>query len=218
MGAEVTDTQDEHLGKVENIIVDLNSSRVVVLIVSTGGSLRMANEVSAIPAQAFRYDPDQRTLQLNTSREALRTTPHFKPDQWPSVANSDRIETVYNAYNIPPYRDGPAADNTAENVRDRSGDTLTPLDQGTSASDRAITTRIRREIMARRELSMDAHNIKIITVDGHVTLRGPVKSWEEEQTIIEIAKNAVTQDTKVTNQIQTIREPVKTKSNSPLDQ
>jgi hypothetical protein len=206
---------------VQNIIVDLTMSRIVVLIVSTGEFLGMGNEVSAIPAQAFHYDMDRNILQLSTSREALRSTPHFKPDQWPRVASSERVEDVYNAYNIPPYRDWTEADNTAQNVRDRVGGIVTPMDQGNSASDRAITARIRREIRARPDMSIDAQNIKIITIGGHVTLRGSVKNEEEEQTIIEIAKNAVKQDaavppdTKVTNQIQTITEPVPSKNNLP---
>jgi osmotically-inducible protein OsmY len=112
---------------------------------------------------------------------------------------------VYNAYHVPPY-ETVTADDTAQNVRDRSGGTVTPFDQGTSASDRAITAHIRREIMSRPELSIDAQNIKIITTDGRVTLRGPVRNQEEEQKIIEIARNAVAENAKVTNQIQTIDE------------
>ena len=83
------------------------------------------------------------------------------------------------------------------------------LNSGTSAADRALSARIRREIMAREDLSIDAQNVKIITINGQVTLRGPVQNLTEEQTIIQIARNAVTQDAKVTNQIQTISPPPK---------
>lgn len=209
IGAPVQNTQDERLGKIENVIVDVADGRVVVLIVSTGGFLGMGNEVSAIPSQAFRYTADPSTLHLSATREALKSSPHFKPDQWPGVANPERVAMVYDAYHIPPYQNPTDADNTAQNVRDRSGSNVTPTDQGTSASDRAITVRIRRAIMSRSDLSIDAQNVKIITIDGHVTLRGPVKNHAEEQTIIEIARNAVTLDTKLTNQIQTINEPLK---------
>ncbi len=80
------------------------------------------------------------------------------------------------------------ADNTERNVRDRDDKTLTPLDQGGSDSDRAITQEIRKAVVADDSLSMNAHNVKIITIDGTVTLRGPVKSTDEKAKIASIAK------------------------------
>ena len=68
-----------------------------------------------------------------------------------------------------------APDNTARNVRDRDGTTLTPGDQSESKADLALTQRIRQAIVADDSLSTTAHNVKIITSDGVVTLRGPVQ-------------------------------------------
>jgi osmotically-inducible protein OsmY len=82
------------------------------------------------------------------------------------------------------------ADNTGRNVRDRDGRTLTPTDQGNSESDRNITAQIRREIVANDALSTNAHNVKIITTDGIVTLRGPVKSPQEKVTVGAVAQRA----------------------------
>jgi osmotically-inducible protein OsmY len=75
-----------------------------------------------------------------------------------------------------------APDNTGRNVRDR-GDTLTSGDQSEAAADLAVTQKIRQAVMADDALSMTAQNIKIITADGVVTLRGPVKSEEERKEI-----------------------------------
>jgi osmotically-inducible protein OsmY len=75
------------------------------------------------------------------------------------------------------------ADNTGRNVRDRSDATLTPGDQGSSEADVEITRNVRRAITANDQLSTIAKNIKIITVNGKVTLRGPVKSAQEQQLI-----------------------------------
>jgi hyperosmotically inducible protein len=75
------------------------------------------------------------------------------------------------------------ADDTARNVRDR-GDTLTPMDQGGSAADREISAAVRRAVVDDDPLSTNAHNVKIITVDGVVTLRGPVKSAAEKASIV----------------------------------
>jgi osmotically-inducible protein OsmY len=81
------------------------------------------------------------------------------------------------------------ADNTGRNVRDRH-DTLTPMDQGNSEADRTITQSIRQELVKNDRLSSNGKNIKIITVDGVVTLRGPVKSAEERSTIASVAQRA----------------------------
>ena len=84
----------------------------------------------------------------------------------------------------------PDADNTGRNVRDRDASTRTPTDQGNSESDRDITAHIRREIVANDALSTNAHNVKIITTDGVVTLRGPVKSTQERAAVAAAAKHA----------------------------
>ncbi|HLH55809.1 MAG TPA: BON domain-containing protein [Verrucomicrobiae bacterium] len=82
------------------------------------------------------------------------------------------------------------ADNTGKNIRDRSDATLTPGDQGGSDSDRELTRNIRRAITSNEKLSTTAKNIKIITANGKVTLRGPVQNDEEKQLIDSIVKQA----------------------------
>lgn len=83
---------------------------------------------------------------------------------------------------------GTPADNTKTNERDRNSATLTPGDQGGSEADRTITQRVRQGVVGRDGLSMTAKNVKIITVDGVVTLRGPVNNQEEQSTIGTIAQ------------------------------
>jgi hyperosmotically inducible periplasmic protein len=75
-----------------------------------------------------------------------------------------------------------APDNTGRNVRDR-GDTLTSGDQSETEADRTLTQKIRQAVVGDDSLSMTAKNVKIITVDGVVTLRGPVKSEDERKKV-----------------------------------
>lgn len=82
------------------------------------------------------------------------------------------------------------ADNSKKNERDRSATAVTPGDQGENDVDRGITQRIRQEVMKTDGLSMNAKNIKIITVDAVVTLRGPVSSDQERAQIVAIAQRA----------------------------
>jgi osmotically-inducible protein OsmY len=73
-----------------------------------------------------------------------------------------------------------APDNTGRNVRDRGDATLTPGDQAENAVDRTLTQQIRQALVADDSLSTTAKNIKIITANGVVTLRGPVKNPQEK--------------------------------------
>jgi len=81
-------------------------------------------------------------------------------------------------------------DSTSTNERDRSGETKTSGDQSNSSADLKITQAIRRALMKDRELSTTAKNIKVITANGQVTLRGPVKTAQEKARVDQIAKSA----------------------------
>ena len=82
------------------------------------------------------------------------------------------------------------SDNTAINQRDRSGETETSGDHSNGSSDLKITQAIRQALMKDSELSMTAKNVKIITNNGQVTLRGPVKNAQEKAKIDQLAKSA----------------------------
>jgi len=81
-----------------------------------------------------------------------------------------------------------AADNTAKNVRDRNDANKTAGDQSENEADRKITQEVRKSIVDDDKLSTSAQNVKIITNDGKVTLRGPVKSEEEKKAVESKAK------------------------------
>jgi len=100
----------------------------------------------------------------------------------------------------------PDADDTERNVRDRKDTTLTPMDQGGSESDRTITQEIRRAVVAQDRFSTNAKNVKIITVDGVVTLRGPVKTADEKATIASLAGRTAGAK-RVDNQLELERNP-----------
>jgi hyperosmotically inducible periplasmic protein len=95
-------------------------------------------------------------------------------------------------------------DNTEKNVRDRDSATKTPLDQAENEADRRITQKIRQAIMSDSTLSTNAKNIKIITINGVVTLRGPVGSPEEKDNIARKVKD-VQGTVSVDNQLEVTR-------------
>lgn len=83
---------------------------------------------------------------------------------------------------------GSPVENTERNVRDQGGTTLTPEDQLQNESDLKITADIRKTITDDDSLSVNAHNVKVITRNGTVTLRGPVDSETEKTRLQAIAQ------------------------------
>ena len=102
------------------------------------------------------------------------------------------------------HAQGYPADNSGKNVRDRQDTAVTATDQSNSKADLNITQAIRKAVMADKKLSTNAHNVKIITANGVVTLRGPVKSAKEKKNIGAKAAR-VAGVTRVDNQLEIAR-------------
>jgi osmotically-inducible protein OsmY len=92
------------------------------------------------------------------------------------------------------------ADNTTVNQRDRNPNEPTADQQKNTPSDRDITKQIREAIVKDKSLSTYAHNVKIITQNGQVTLKGPVRS-DEEKRAIEAKATEIVGENKVTNEL-----------------
>lgn len=100
-------------------------------------------------------------------------------------------------------------DNTKVNKRDRAEGARTADQQKMNSSDREITRKIRQAIYKDKSLSTYAHNVKIITRDGAVTLKGPVRSEEEKKNVE--AKAAEVAGGKVTSEVEVVSKGSKTK-------
>lgn len=207
MGMSVKNRQDQKLGKVDNFAVDLAAGRIVTVIISSGGFLGMGDELSAVPPTALRFNAERDILQLDATKEMLASSPHFKANEWPDLSQPGYVGGVYRAYQVEPYFTTDTmtdTDNTRQNVRDRDSRTLTPLDQGSSKADVNTTAQIRKEILADKNMTVNARNVKIITKNGQVTLRGPVNTAEEKSLIGEIA-NRIASSKNVNNQLEVTR-------------
>ena len=110
------------------------------------------------------------------------------------------IACLLLAGHVPAMR---AQDNAsqADNTRNNKGDQPTADQQKENATDRQITQRIRSAVVKDKELSTYAHNIKIVTQNGEVTLKGPVRTEQEKESIeskaVEVAGSG-----HVTNQLE----------------
>ncbi|MET0790400.1 MAG: BON domain-containing protein [Polyangiaceae bacterium] len=154
------------------------------------------------------------------ARSTTQPAPNLKPAAEPNAnaeskgtwgsgaeGTSGINPTTGNAAAAPADRSsepGTNADNSRVNRRDSGGATLTPMDQGPSEADRKITRDIRQAVMSDSSLSFTAKNVKIITVDGKVTLRGPVKTAAERSAIEATARKVVGNGALVESQLELI--------------
>lgn len=93
-------------------------------------------------------------------------------------------------------------DNTRVNQRDRSPDEATADQQKANRSDRDITQQIRRSIAKDKSISTYGHNVKVITQNGMVTLKGPVRSEDEKQSIESKAAEIAGGNDKINDQME----------------
>ncbi len=95
----------------------------------------------------------------------------------------------------------PQPDNTKVNQRDRNSSEATADQQKMNDSDRQLTTNIRKSIIADKSLSTYGHNVKVISQNGIVTLKGPVRSEDEHKSIVAKATAACGSADKVHDEI-----------------
>ena len=221
IGMSVRTADNEKVGTVEDIFVDLESGRVSGVILSSGGFLGMGDALSVVQAKDLSRGAEGE-LRLDLTREKLAAAPRYDKgdlgerikDRWsdatddsrrrrdrdPSASVTDRAPDRTDRGIDRPYRPVDA-DNTARNRRDRDPSlTADPLDQSNRRSDVETTARIRSALVENDRLSTNAKNVKIVTRDGQVTLRGPVASEEEKRIIAEVAARSA--PGRVTNQIE----------------
>ena len=95
-------------------------------------------------------------------------------------------------------------DNSATNIRDRSSNAVTADSQSNSKNDVELTAGVRRAIENDKSLSTMAHNVKVISSNGQVTLRGPVPSDREKSAVESDAQAAGA--TNVDNRLEVVRQ------------
>jgi hypothetical protein len=187
MGVSVINKSDENMGEVKDLVLDMKNGEILAVIISSGGFLGVADTLSAVPVQALWYDADAKAFKTKLTKEQLGKAPQFKTNAWPNYRDVTTLETL-RLYRDAISGDVTAADNSAQNVKEMDENAVDPTDQGNSEKDLQITKDIRSEIMS-NDLSFNAKNIKVITKDECVTLKGVVDSKVEHQAILKIAKN-----------------------------
>lgn len=192
IGLNVKNAASETIGEVQDLVLSMNDGKIIAVIISSGGFLGIADTLSAVPLTAIQYDETTKAFKTSLTKEQLGKAPQFKNDAWPDFSEATSIESLRS------FRDSIGGDvnkpdNTAQNEKEMKEDAVDPTDQGNSDKDIQITKDIRFAIMD-TDMSFNAKNIKIITRDEHVSLKGVVGSDEEHQAILKIAQTHANAD------------------------
>jgi sporulation protein YlmC with PRC-barrel domain len=102
-GDNVVNQKGEDLGKIEEIMIDLDRGRIAYAVLSFGGFLGMGDKLFAIPWQAFSVDTGKKRLVLNIKKELLEKAPGFDKNSWPDMADLSLGSTLYGYYGYKPY-------------------------------------------------------------------------------------------------------------------
>jgi sporulation protein YlmC with PRC-barrel domain len=171
-GHKVQNTAGEDLGKIEDLVLDEDSGRVLYVVLSFGGFLGMGNRLIAIPWKRLRQQGDHKGFILNIDKETLEHAPSFDKEHWPDMSLPewrDRIET-YFAYSP---AEEPQMPEGVEFIE--SGMISISVEQ--AREEEGIARRVEFELDAAK--AFDMNMIQITARGGNITLEGKVASRAE---------------------------------------
>jgi sporulation protein YlmC with PRC-barrel domain len=102
-GYRVKSPQREDLGKIEEIMIDMEAKRIAYAIVSFGGFLSLGDKWVPVPWEALTFMPDERLLVLQIEKEKLQKAPNFEKTTLPELANRQWGAVIHAYYGYPPY-------------------------------------------------------------------------------------------------------------------
>ena len=105
-GNDVFNRQDEDLGDIKEIMLDMSNGRVAYAVLSHGGFLGMGDKLFAVPWSALTLDTVNKRFVLDVSKDRLENAPGFDKDQWPDMADTAWTNQIHDYYGVSPYSDG----------------------------------------------------------------------------------------------------------------
>ncbi|KGK43388.1 photosystem reaction center subunit H [Nitrincola sp. A-D6] len=97
-GDEVFNLQDENLGKIQDIMLDITEGKIRYAVLSSGGFLGMGDHLFAVPWRALTLDKENHRFLLDVDLDRLKNAPGFEKDQWPNMADPTWNSTVDSYY------------------------------------------------------------------------------------------------------------------------
>jgi sporulation protein YlmC with PRC-barrel domain len=103
IGNDVYNSQNESLGDIKEIMLDMHNGKVAYAVLSFGGFLTIGEKLFAIPWSALTLDTVNKGFILNADKDSLKNAPGFDPDDWPDMADPTWVREIHAYYNVEPY-------------------------------------------------------------------------------------------------------------------
>lgn len=103
IGDRVMNRSGEDLGKIEELMIDLERGKVAYAVLSFGGFLGMGDKLFAIPFQSLKLDNDRNSFVLDVNKDRLKNAPGFDKNNWPSTADRTWGNQIHSYYGQRPY-------------------------------------------------------------------------------------------------------------------
>jgi sporulation protein YlmC with PRC-barrel domain len=102
-GTHIHNPEGEHLGELEEVMIDLKTGNVAYAVLSFGGFMGFGEKLFALPWSMLTVDMDREIIVADLTKETLKNAPGFDKDNWPMTPEPDWLESVYSYYSIDPY-------------------------------------------------------------------------------------------------------------------
>jgi sporulation protein YlmC with PRC-barrel domain len=103
IGNDVFNQQEEDIGDIKEIMLDVRTGRVSYAVLSFGGFLGMGEKLFAVPWQALQLDTINKRFVLNVAKERLTTAPGFDKTNWPNMVDAAWQQGIHDYYGTKPY-------------------------------------------------------------------------------------------------------------------
>lgn len=105
IGDDVYNHQDEDLGNIKEIMLDMNTGRIAYAVLSFGGFLGIADKLFAVPWSALKLDIANKRFILDADKERLESAPGFDKGDWPDMADPTWQNSIDSYYGTTSYTD-----------------------------------------------------------------------------------------------------------------
>ena len=102
-GDTVVNRQNEDLGQIEHIMIDVPTGRIAYAVLACGGVLGIGEKLFAVPWGALALDADRSCFVMDIDKSRLEAAPAFDKDHWPSMADPEWAAGVHDYFGIRPY-------------------------------------------------------------------------------------------------------------------
>lgn len=100
IGDNVYNEQEEHLGDIKEIMLDVQAGKVAYAVMSFGGVFSMGEKLFAVPWSSLKLDTANKRFMLNIAKDRFESAPGFDSDNWPNMADQTWVDGIHTYYDV----------------------------------------------------------------------------------------------------------------------